>query len=263
MPRETVNDTTLNYERRGKGSPILILHDGLLDSGAWAAVAEKLAETNEVIAYDRRGYGTSAAPKSEYSNLKDLRALVGALELGPVTLLACSMGGALAVDFALQYPKMVTKLILVGAVINGFPYSDHMNGRNRENWRPLAECGVVKACIRAWSEDPYLINGISGETRGEFYRLLCAHYGNITNDPRLIQDDAVGACARLGEIGVPTLVIAGEGDIPDVHAQAGILEHGIRGARRVIMRDCGHLPYFERPAVFAETIRDFLAAPVA
>lgn len=263
MAHATIRDATLHYERLGAGQPMLILHDGLLDSEAWAAVAGKLAETNEVIAYDRRGYGLSAAPKAAYSNLEDLRALADALELGAVTLLACSMGGALAIDFAIRYPELVARLVLVGAVINGYPYSDHMNRRNWENYRPLVERGDVETCIRAWSEDPYIITEVNANARDSFYRLLCAHYGNIVNDPRLIQDDAVGACARLGEIKAPTLVVVGDGDIPDVHAQAGVLERGIRGARRVIMRDCGHLPYFERPEAFMDTIRDFIAEPTA
>ena len=53
-------------------------------------------------------------------------------------------------------------------------------------------------------------------------------------------------------------MIVGEGDIPDVHAQAGILQQDIQGAKRVIIPDCGHLPYFERPDAFIEAIEDFI-----
>ena len=233
-------------------------NDGMLDGGAWASVAPILAERNEVIIYDRRGYGKSPAPKDPYSNLEDLDALFLALGLDTVTLVACSMGGGLAIDFAIRFPKRVTRLILVGAVINGFPYSDHMNARNWENYRPLIERGDVEACIRAWSEDRYLTNEKNPDATKEFCRRLCANYGNLTNDPRLIKNDAVGAIDRLGEIRVPTLVIVGEGDIPDVHAQAGILQQDIQGAKRVIIPDCGHLPYFERPDAFIEAIEDFI-----
>jgi tetratricopeptide (TPR) repeat protein len=57
---------------------------------------------------------------------------------------------------------------------------------------------------------------------------------------------------------VPTLIIVGEGEIPDVHAHAGAIEAGIANARREIISHAGHLPAFERPQETNNLIRSFI-----
>jgi 3-oxoadipate enol-lactonase len=63
---------------------------------------------------------------------------------------------------------------------------------------------------------------------------------------------------RLHEIRVPTLIVTGDADIPDVHAHAGAIEAGIPGARRIVMTGVGHLLYLEKPKEFAELAISFL-----
>jgi tetratricopeptide (TPR) repeat protein len=62
------------------------------------------------------------------------------------------------------------------------------------------------------------------------------------------------ALGSLGEIKVPTLVVAGEHDMPDVHAHAGVIESRIQGAQRVVIRDAGHLVPLEVPDAFNERV---------
>ena len=66
------------------------------------------------------------------------------------------------------------------------------------------------------------------------------------------------ALPRLGEIHIPTLLLVGDADIPDVHAHAGALEAGIPRARLVVINDAGHLMYLEKPAEFSRVVIDFL-----
>ena len=66
------------------------------------------------------------------------------------------------------------------------------------------------------------------------------------------------ALPRLGDIHVPTLLLVGEADIPDVHAHAGAIEAGIPRARRVVISDTGHLMYLERPTEFSRIVIEFL-----
>ena len=61
----------------------------------------------------------------------------------------------------------------------------------------------------------------------------------------------------LSEIKVPTLIIAGESDIPDVHAHIGVIQAGIAGANRVVLPHSGHLAHFEVPDAFNKVVRDF------
>ena len=66
------------------------------------------------------------------------------------------------------------------------------------------------------------------------------------------------ALPRLGEIHIPTLLLVGDADIPDVHAHAGAIEAGIPNARRVVISNVGHLMYLEKPAEFSQIVIDFL-----
>jgi pimeloyl-ACP methyl ester carboxylesterase len=66
------------------------------------------------------------------------------------------------------------------------------------------------------------------------------------------------ALGRLGWISVPTLIVVGEADIPDVHAHCGAIEAGIPGASRVVLRGGGHLPHLEVPDAFHRVVLEFL-----
>ena len=67
------------------------------------------------------------------------------------------------------------------------------------------------------------------------------------------------ALPRLGEIRVPTLLVVGDADIPDVHAHAGAIEAGIPRARRTVLKNVGHLMYLEKPKEFSDLVIAFIA----
>jgi pimeloyl-ACP methyl ester carboxylesterase len=67
-----------------------------------------------------------------------------------------------------------------------------------------------------------------------------------------------GRSDRCFEIHVPTLLLTGDADIPDVHAHAGAIEAGIPGARRVVVEGVGHIMYLEKPAEFSRLVIDFI-----
>lgn len=66
--------------------------------------------------------------------------------------------------------------------------------------------------------------------------------------------------ARLGQLSVPTLIVAGEADIPDVHAHCGAIQPGIPGASRVVLAGSGHLPHLEVPDAFNRVVLEFIDA---
>ncbi len=66
------------------------------------------------------------------------------------------------------------------------------------------------------------------------------------------------ALPRLHEIRIPALLLVGDADIPDVHAHAGAIEAGIPRARRVVIKDVGHLMYLEKPAEFSRLVIGFI-----
>jgi len=105
----------LNYKQFGQGEPIIILHGlfGTLDN--WQTIAKKLAENYMVFIIDQRNHGKS--PHSDAFSYKilaeDLKAFMLEQHMYEATIIGHSMGGKVAMRFALDYPDMVTKLVVV------------------------------------------------------------------------------------------------------------------------------------------------------
>ena len=119
-----VNRTKLYYEIMGQGHPLVLIHGGLLDCRMWDGQFKKFAEYYKVIRYDIRGYGKFALPKGKYSHVKDLLGLLKFLEIEKAHIIGLSLGGANAIDFALEYPDLVSSLILTSTAPVGMRSQD-------------------------------------------------------------------------------------------------------------------------------------------
>jgi pimeloyl-ACP methyl ester carboxylesterase len=236
------------YEAKGTGAPIVFLHDGLVSSAGWDVPFDSLSKSFRVIRYDRRGFGRSEAPKGPYSDVDDLNAVFETLRIGRAALVGCSNGSKLAVDYTLAHPDRVEALVLVGPVLSGLPYSEHFLRRGMVNYRPMFQEKSREKLIEAWVQDPYLTDSHDAEARTRLRELLTKSPGPLTATFPESRPPDRPAAGRLAEIHVPTLILVGESDIPDVHAHAGVLEAGIDGARRKIVPGTGHLIQLEQPA---------------
>ena len=124
-----VNGGKLFYEIAGKGENIVLLHDGMVNCRIWDEQFPLLAKNYRVLRYDRRGYGKSSDPQTQYSHIDDLNQVFIQLKVEKAVIFGMSSGGRLAIDFTLTYPEKVKGLVLVGAVVSGFGYTNHMNTR--------------------------------------------------------------------------------------------------------------------------------------
>ncbi|HET9212498.1 MAG TPA: alpha/beta fold hydrolase [Thermoanaerobaculia bacterium] len=246
------------YEVKGEGTPIVFLHDGLVSSAGWEGPFAELARSFRAVRYDRRGFGRSEPPKGPYSDVDDLNAVFETLKIGRAVLVGCSNGSKLAVDFALAHPDRVEALVLVGPVISGLPYSEHFLCRGLVNFRPMFQEKSREKLIEAWVQDPYLTDSRDTEARKLLRELLTQSPGPLTATVPESRPPERPAVGRLAEIHVPTLILVGESDIPDVHAHAGVLETGIHDARRVIVPRAGHLIQLEQPGLLTREILLFL-----
>ena len=246
------------YEAKGTGAPIVFLHDGLVSSAGWEGPFDSLSQSFRVIRYDRRGFGRSEPPKGPYSDIDDLQAVFETLKIGRAALVGCSNGSKLAVDYTLAHPDKVEALVLVGPVISGLPHSEHFLRRGMVNYRPMFQEKSREKLIEAWVQDPYLTDSHDAEARTRLRELLTKSPGPLTATVPESRPPDRPAAGRLAEIHVPTLILVGESDIPDVHAHAGVLEAGIHGARRTIVPKAGHLIQLERPGLVEWEIRGFL-----
>jgi pimeloyl-ACP methyl ester carboxylesterase len=223
MPTLTIDGYQMPYTVAGSGPPLVLLHDGFLHSPAWDRQVEPFAQHYQVIRYDRRGYGSSLLPTQPYSLLADLAGLLDTLQLAQVTLIGASMGGGLAVEFALHHPQRVRQLVLVGAALLGLQLTDHFYQRIAQAMRPLNEQGDLAGTLDRWLGAPYLFAPDSHAAREHFRRTLEQYPQNLTNTFHLVQLPDDLAVTRLTRLTVPTLILAGIHDAPDVHATTGAL----------------------------------------
>jgi len=251
-----VEGSKLYYEECGAGSQtVVLIHDGVVNSAVWDDVWPEFCRHFHSIRYDRRGYGRSPAAIGWYSEIDDLAGLLRHLKISRAVLVGSSHGGELSIDFALAHQEIVQQLVLVGAVVGGMPYSRHFLDRGKHVFE-LLDKGDVKAAIAEWSNDKYLIAPGNNAARTRLFTLLSSYPQDMTHPDYPLRTKP--ALPRLGEIRVPTLLLAGDADIPDVHAHAGAIEAGIPNARRVVVEGVGHIMYLERPAEFSRLVINFI-----
>ena len=108
-----VPDGHIYYEVQGKGRTVVLLHGGGTDSKMWDEQFTFLARHFRVIRYDQRGWGRSSKPEKPFHPVDDLYRLLRHLKVKRASLVGLSMGSGVALNFALEYPKMLEKLVLV------------------------------------------------------------------------------------------------------------------------------------------------------
>jgi 3-oxoadipate enol-lactonase len=234
-----VDVSTLYYEECGTAPrTVVLVHDGVVNSAVWDDVWPEFCKHFHHIRYDRRGYGRSPAATTWYSETDDLLSLLHHLKLSRVALVGSSHGGELSIDFTLAHPEMVQQRVLVGAVVSGMPYSEHFLDRGKHAFELLGK-GDLKGAISEWSKDKYLIAPGNDAARKRLFDLLSANPQDMQHPEYLLRNKP--SLPRLHEIHVPTLILTGDADIPDVHAHAGAIEAGISNARRVVLAGTGIL----------------------
>lgn len=252
-----VNGGKLYYEMAGTGEYVVLLHDGMVSNEIWDYQFPLLAKYYRVVRYDRRGYGKSFDPQAPYSDVEDLDELFIKLGIERAILFGMSSGGGRVIDFTLKYPDKVKSMILVGAVVGGYGYTSHMTYRGGHLKSPEAMADPEKAASYFVWEDPYEIYSENSAAKHKVAEILKRNLHRPFNPQYYKPPDRIAA-RFLNEIKVPTLVMVGEYDIPDVHSHAGVIHFGIPGARREVIMNSGHLIPVEQPDEFNKTTFRFL-----
>jgi 3-oxoadipate enol-lactonase len=246
------------YEECGTGDQaVLLVHDGVVHSAVWDDVWPVFCKNFHTIRYDRRGYGRSPVATGWYNETDDMFALLRRLKIRNTMLVGSSHGGELSIEFTLEHPNLVKQLVLVGAVVHGYPYSYHFLNRGQATWGP-AQKGNLVAGIKSIADDKYLTAADHPAARQRIRDLLTAAPQDFAHSD--MARSVPSSLPRLNEIRVPTLILVGDADIPDVHAHAGAIETGIPNSRRIVIPDTGHLMYLEKPEEFTRIVIDFLRA---
>ena len=255
-----VNGTRLYYEVAGSGHPLVLIHGSTLDTRMWDNQFEPFAQHYTVVRYDVRGFGKSALPTGEsYARPDDLKGLLDYLDIAHASVLGLSMGGGIAIEFALTYPQATDALILVDATLGGWPSSPEY-AAFQNTVRVRAREAGVQAARDAWLSGPFFTPALENPAVApRLVQIISDYAGGHWVHPYPIRELVPPAIQRLDTIRVPTLIIIGERDIPDFQAIADRLQQRIPNARKVVMPGVGHMANMEDSERFNAIVLDFLA----
>ncbi len=257
---------TLYYESAGDGEALVLVHAGFVDSGMWDDQVAAFAERYRVVRFDMRGFGKSDPVSTPVSRSEDLGCVLDQLGIERAALIGCSLGGTTVLDYALDQPERVSALVLVSATPSGF----QMQGAPPANLLAMmaaAQAGdlarVSELQVRLWvdgdSRQPNQVDPKVRQHAAEMTRIPVER-GTWAADAQPLRPLDPPAAERLGEVAIPTLVIAGALDNPEILRAAEVMAAEIKGAKKRIMAGCAHVPNMEQAGAFNAAVLAFLDA---
>ena len=249
-----VEQVQLRYLLSGSGPWVVLLHGWMCNSAFWRTTVASLSEAGfRCLCLDFRGHGNSETPASGYS-VEQLSADVGgaldALGVGSAMLVGHSMGGMVAQKLCLDRPDLIERVALVATI--AADRSDQLISKRIE-----AEAGMVgfRAAFDkqfpAWfspQAEPSLVAWASRQMLQTPERVALALVRSYRH---------FDLTQRLGEIGVPALVIGCFSDDSAVPEESRILARRIKRARLEEIDRCGHFPMLERPGLLSQMLLRF------
>ena len=246
-----VEGATLAGERSGEGPPLVLLHGMAGERGDWNRLLAALPTDYPVLRYDLRGFGQSPSDDREYSHTDDLLALFDAQGIDRAPLLGLSMGGGVALNFALSHPERVSRLILVSPAMVGWEWSDEWKALWRGVSRAAREGDMALARERWW-QHPMSAVARQSEAAGDLRHAIDAYHGRqwIRDNQR----DELPDVDRLHTLAMPLLLLTGEHDVADIRLIADVIEGAAPDVRRIDYAGAGHMLHLERAAEVAAAI---------
>jgi proline iminopeptidase len=280
MTMMTIRDVSLYVEVVGHGPPLLLMHGGPGLDHVSLTPFRQLADRHTVVFYDHRCNGRSTGAPVTSMTLENLTADADALreEFGfeGWAVLGHSFGGHVALEYALRYPARVSRLVLLDTagdarwsqenaaeVLAGRGFSPKTVAVARRFYGGRIDPkDFVRAAIRLLPayDHRFSLLRLAREVAEGGWRVK-ARPEALTFGGQMMRGWSV--MDRLGEIRVPTLVIAGRDDFLFPPESQALLAAGIPSARLHIIERAGHNPQAERPAATLAAVADFLAVAPA
>ena len=261
----TVPGGRLSVHDFGSGPAVVLLHAGIVDSWAWEPLTPFLLDAGyRVVAFDRRGVGGSTTEDVPYSNRADTVAVLDALGLEQAALVGNSIGGQVAVDTAIEFPRRVSAAVAIGSIVpDWWPGMTPQEEAIEAELERVEQAGdpdaVADADVRAWVDGP----GQSPERVPGDIRELVREMDLAINEPGRLQGRPIPleppASEQLERLTMPVLAVAGELDFSYHVKSAEYLGANAPDGRAVIMPGVAHMVGLEAPAELGALITEFLA----
>jgi len=281
-----IGSLRVHHMHGGRGSPVVFIH-GLGSSGymEWRFTLEPTAERHRVYAPDLPGYGRTEKPRARYTIPYFARFVERYIEnrgLRSVVLVGASLGGRIALEVALEQPRLVRKLVLVNTLGLGRPQI-----RMAQMAYGLVTIPRVGEAVMRFTRDalswasPKMIRRVAGRYAGagsdlersmddvylgnlremyagdDFHNAYLSTVRSLIN-PRALFGGNHDVTARLNEIKVPLQLIWGADDPLFPVAHAARAHALVAKSRLAVIAGAGHSPQAERPEEFNRVLLDFI-----
>lgn len=189
---------------------------------------------------------------------EDLKRLLTTLAVNRAHVVGFSLGGRVAVRFAITYPAAVERLVLIDPAVGGFEYSGEVQTWMDETWS-VARSSGADAGRAAWRAGPmwqlaYERPSVARLLDRMFDDYSGWHWSN--DDPHRPSD--VPAIELLDQIAAPTVILVGERNPADYHRIADLLTERIPTCRKVVLPGLGHAPTLEDAGAVTTALIEFL-----
>jgi len=240
----------------GSGPPLLWVAGLGDDHTSWSAQIQRFEHEFTCIAFDNRGCAQSDTPPGPYTikeMAEDLHLLLAELDVGPLTAVGSSMGGAICQEWALAHPEEVTALVLTNTWAATDPYTSLLF----DHWIALAGIGEAERLTES-----LILFSLSGEfMAASDVEGYLAPIGNLSGFAA-----SASACRahdvldRLPALTAPALVVVGAHDALTRPALGRQLALALPRARTEMI-EAGHMVFWEKPDEFNDRVSQFLRNP--
>ena len=251
METVNVNGIQLAYERRGKGTPLVLLHGFPLDHHLWDEVVPLLEDTFDIILPDLRGFGESTTMDSPYSMddyASDIAGLLDQLGIQKAAIVGHSMGGYAALAFVRRYPERVSGLGLVSSqVLADAP--ERKEGRYKSA-ADVSENGigsVVATMTPKFTADEEL----QSYARASMERQGPAAYIGALK----AMAERADSTSLLSSLNFPVVVVHGDADALIPIDRAREVKDALHRVHLVEISGAGHMPMMEAKEKTAQALK--------
>jgi len=252
----------LHFEAVGRGRPLLLLHGWINSWDVWrdAMLVVAGSESRKVYALDFWGFGDSAKPAGSASSafhitsfVEMVRQFMDYMGISHAPIAGHSMGGTVALQFAINYPERAERVIVVGAPINGTTLNPFLKLAGygwiaHLVWRfPFLRASIMHLLLAGDSRkvQQMIYRDVQRTTLDSFFRSI----GDL-RDTDLRGD--------LGRLDIPALGIFGRRDNIVSPVNAELLSAGVKNSHVAMMEESRHFPMSDEPQHFVNTLTGFL-----
>lgn len=265
MPTFEMDGRHIYFESHGQGRPLVLLNGIMMSCVSWQPFVEALSANNRLILVDFLDQGKSEKMVGQtYDHgiqVQVVRRLLEHLNLRSACVAGISYGSEVALEFAVTYPEMTNRLILLNATAaTGWWLGDI--GRAWNLASGSGEAYYHTAIPVIYSPDFYTKRHAWMENRKKLLIPLFENPDFIGAMRRLTDSsESYDLRDRLDQVRCPTLVVSCQEDYLTPLKEQEYLAAHIKDCHHVILPNCGHASMYEQPALFASLIAGFAGLP--